>query len=106
MPVTDKFIPKESEALKEKIRSNPEDPSIPEQVKAHLEKSGHAVYAYSLRNPKDVQLSSVKCIIFLIGGVFEVGEERCTIQGIGYLVEKEAEIQLQKNTIVVIIDQS
>ena len=36
MPVTDKFIPKDSEALKEKIRSNPEDPSIPEQVKTHV----------------------------------------------------------------------
>jgi hypothetical protein len=47
----------------------------------------------------------LKCVVFLIGGVFEVGEERCTVQGIGYLVEGEAKIQLHKNTIVVIIDQ-
>ena len=54
---------------------------------------------------KDVSLMAKKCIVFLIGGKFKVGEEEATIRGVGHLVENEDKIQLQTYTIVVIIDQ-
>lgn len=52
-----------------------------------------------------MNLSATKCIIFLLGGQFKVGEELVTERGIGYTVENENMIQLQRYTIVVIIDQ-
>lgn len=36
MPVTERLVPRDSEELKEKIKSNPQDPSILEQVKTHV----------------------------------------------------------------------
>jgi hypothetical protein len=54
---------------------------------------------------KDVQLTATKCIVFLIGGKFKVGEKEATERGVGHLVEGEERIQLQSYTIVVIIDQ-
>ena len=36
MPVTEKLIPKDKEALRQKILDNPTDPLIPEYVKTHV----------------------------------------------------------------------
>jgi hypothetical protein len=54
---------------------------------------------------KDVPLTAKKCIVFLIGGKFKVGDDTATIRGVGHPVENEEKIQLQTYTIVVIIDQ-
>jgi hypothetical protein len=53
----------------------------------------------------DVALTAAKCIVFLIGGKFKVGEKVETVRGQGYIVENEKTIELQRYTIVVIIDQ-
>ena len=44
--------------------------------------------------------------MFLIGGRFKVGEEEVTERGEGHLVEDEKTIQLQRYTVVVVIDDN
>ena len=55
--------------------------------------------------PKDVLITALICIVFLVRGWFKARNEDLKIQGTGYQIENEKYIQLQENTIVVIIYQ-
>jgi hypothetical protein len=63
------------------------------------------IYTHTVGAEQDVMLPAPKCIVFLIGGKFKVGEKEETNRGVGHVVENEDSIQLQSYTIVVIIDQ-
>ncbi|KAL5313248.1 hypothetical protein ACEPPN_018981 [Leptodophora sp. 'Broadleaf-Isolate-01'] len=108
MPVGTSIRPRDLRELNDKVLKTipgKEEYLILEYVQSHLGIRGHAVYDQARENIKDVNLSATKCIIFLLGGQFKVGEELVTERGIGYTVENENMIQLQRYTIVVIIDQ-
>jgi len=109
MPVTvPGIIPKQQKELNDKINATipgVEEYIILADVQSHLGRRGHAVYQQTQQDIADVHLTATKCIIFLIGGKFKVGEKLVTGLGEGYLVENEKTIQLQTYTVVVIIDQ-
>jgi len=107
MPVTKSVRPKHQKELNKKILATKpgEENIILEDVQSHLDKRGHAIYQQTEQDIADVNLTATKCIIFLIGGKFKVGEELVAVRGEGYLVENEKIIQLQRYTVVVIIDQ-
>lgn len=123
MPITKSIIPEDRMALNKKILATKpgEEGIILRDVKAHvndrykyegimpnyrqLEIQGHAIYHQAQDNVADVALMTTKCMVFLVGGKFKVGEELVTVPGEGYMVESEKTIQLQRYTVVVIIEQ-
>lgn len=54
----------------------------------------------------EVALTAIRCTVFLIGGRFKAGGEEYSEHGEGYLVEDEETIELQRLTVVVIIDKN
>jgi len=108
MPITETILPYDQMELNKKILATKpgEENIILDDVQTHLKKKGYAVYQQSEDEIIDVELRSAKCTVFLIGGEFKVGDEDVAGQGEGYLVENEKTIQLQKYTVVVIIDEN
>jgi hypothetical protein len=70
-----------------------------------LGESGYATYEQATTDTRDVALTG-KCIVFLIRGAFEVGEEKIHGNGLAYPIEDESSIRLQQKTVVVIIKKN
>ncbi|KAM3064718.1 hypothetical protein ACMFMG_010638 [Clarireedia jacksonii] len=104
MPVQSPVKPEDSEGLRSKILATKpgQEGIIIADVKSHLSESGYGTYQQATTDARDVALTG-KCIVFLIRGTFEVGEENIYGAGLAYLVEDEGSIRLQPYTVVVII---
>ncbi|KAJ8067030.1 hypothetical protein OCU04_004410 [Sclerotinia nivalis] len=107
MPIQSPIKPEDSEGLRSKILATKpgQEGIIIADVKSHLGESGYATYEQATIDTRDVALTG-KCIVFLIRGTFEVGEENIHRNGLAYPVEDEGSIRLQQKTVVVIIKKN
>lgn len=107
MPVQNPIIPADSKDLYAKIlptkRNEEGNSTVVAEIKAHLGKSGHATYEQTIDDTREVGLAT-KCIVFLIRGTFEIGSDIVSKNGVGYPVDDEKILRLQRRTAVVIIN--